>query len=49
MRFVRKTMTATMMVSRGWQNGHIPPLEIGTKHQNILENMTSTVQLLDSD
>ena len=26
---------------QGVQNGHFPPLEIGTKNQNLLENVTS--------
>jgi len=32
-------MVAGMGVSRGGQNGHLPTLEIGTKNQNIFENL----------
>jgi len=33
----------SMGVRRGGKNGHLPPLEIGTKKEKFLENMKSAV------
>ena len=35
----------SMVVRRGRQNGHLPPLEIETKKQKFVENLKSAVQL----
>jgi len=34
-------LTVNMGVRRGGQNGHLPPMEIGTKNQKFLVNLKS--------